>query len=697
MKIFFLNPAYGRDFCKSARWFCKSRGRVQRHPDFLCEAIAVAQQAGHGCKFIDGAARNILAAETQDMLKGFSPDLVVIQVTTPSIYSDISYAKIAKDTLGKDCLTVMVGAHVSAEPADTLQKAKGAVDILARREYDYTLTEIASGKKREDIAGISYLEGGTVVHNPDRAFVEEVDGLPMPAWEHINPYDYHDAGKLYPFITIIGSRGCFGRCTFCLFPQVMYGRKYRPKSAKRFVDEIEYDLKLFPFLKEIMFEDDTFVSVHNIERAKAICALLLERGLKFTWSANARPDSADLPVLKLMKKAGCRMLCVGYEFGDSSLLDAVKKGISQERMREFSYRCKEAGIMLHGCFMIGGPGETAESARRTIKFASELPLNTAQFSGVCAYPGTEFYSWCKTKNCLITKDWPDWVDEKLEQRTIVSLPGLSDKEINLLIDEGLKRFYLRPSQLLNILTHLDSWADIKTKIYGFRSFFDYFNKRKKAQGQGLREEWGHFWKRNNKETPEHTSWSKRRILQVLEPYVKPGMRVLDAGCGSGFFSRYFLSRGCLTYALDYSQEALSLTRSATDGKAAKYICEDLLDVNLAALYAGSFDLIFSDGLFEHFPRAEQNKLMYNFEKMKKEGGRIITFVPNKCSFWHIISPLYMRGIREIPFTPSKLVALHEESGLRIAKRGGVNVLPVYVSPERLFARHIGMLLFCVAE
>jgi radical SAM superfamily enzyme YgiQ (UPF0313 family) len=369
----------------------------------------------------------------------------------------------------------MVGAHVSAEPTDTLLKAAGALDVVARGEYDFTLREIAAGSDLGEIEGISYFADGAVIHNPDRPFIQNLDELPFPAWHHINPYDYHDAGKLYPFITLVGGRGCDGGCTFCLLPQVMYGRRYRARSPELVVDEMEYDLRLFPFLKEIMFEDDTLTLRRHLPRLQDLCEQILRRGIRIPWSANARPDITDKETLKLMKRAGCRMLCVGFEFGDQEILNSVRKGIKLERMEEFAHLCKEVGIRVHGCFMIGGPGETKLTALKTIEFAKSLPIDTAQFSGVCAYPGTEYYEWAKERGYLFPKDWPEWVDERFEQRAVVGFPQLSVDEINELVDRGLREFYLRPRQIMRILKNIKSWADLKTKFYGLRGFLNYFS------------------------------------------------------------------------------------------------------------------------------------------------------------------------------------------------------------------------------
>jgi radical SAM superfamily enzyme YgiQ (UPF0313 family) len=475
MKVFMLNPPYGKDFCRSARWYAKSRGRVQRHPDWMLVATAVLEKAGNQVKFLDGAALNLEIPQVRATIEEFHPDLTVIHTTTPSIYSDVDFAGLAKEVSGGR--TILIGPHVTALPAEVLDLAKDKVDMVARGEYDYTLRDIAAGMPLEGVNGISYRRNGGVVHNPPRPLIEDVDELPFPAWHHIDINDYHDAGKLYPFITLITGRGCENSCTFCLFPQVMYGRRYRARSPELVVDEIEYDMRLFPNLKEVMFEDDTFTMKWHKERLHAICNEMLRRGIKISWSANARVDLNDLETLGLMKRSGCRMLCVGFEFGSQGILNNVKKGTTLEQSRTFAENCHKVGIRVHGCFMIGGPGETRETALETIRFAQELPIDTVQFSGVCPYPGTEYYRWCEGHGYLVPKDWTEWVDKNLEQRTVISLPGLSMEEINEMVDLGLKSFYLRPLQMWRMIVEMRSLSDLKAKLYGLRSFLSYFISR----------------------------------------------------------------------------------------------------------------------------------------------------------------------------------------------------------------------------
>ena len=476
--VFVLNPPVVQDFCRSARWAARSRGRVQRHPDWLLTAVAVLEEAGFRVDFLDGPAMNLERQEVLSALEKSRPGLVVLHTTTPSIDSDLGYGSLAKELL-PNCRTVAVGPHVTAEPEDTLKRADGALDAVVRGEYDYTLRELAhlagaswDSSRLSEILGISsHDDDKEVVHTEPRPYLD-VNELPFPSWQHIDPKWYRDAGKRFPFITLISGRGCLGRCTFCRDVPLMEGKKLRMRDPELVVDEIEYDFSLFPYLKEVMFETDTFTA--SPKHVEGVCREVLKRNLRITWSCNCRTD-VDLELLPLMKQAGCRMLMVGFEFGTQEALDAVRKGTTLEHSVRLAKEARRLGFTVHGCFMFGAPGETRESARKTIEFAKSLPMDTVQFSGVCAYPGTEICRWARENGSLLPNTWREWVDEKWEQVTVLNYPELSKDEINRLIDQGLKEFYLRPKQMLRMALAVRSRDDLKRKLYGFLSFCGYFS------------------------------------------------------------------------------------------------------------------------------------------------------------------------------------------------------------------------------
>jgi radical SAM superfamily enzyme YgiQ (UPF0313 family) len=169
------------------------------------------------------------------------------------------------------------------------------------------------------------------------------------------------------------------------------------------------------------------------------------------------------------------MLCVGFEFGDQQVLNNVKKGTTVDQMYIFAENAAKAKLRIHGCFMFGGPGETWDTAQKTIQMSQELKIDTAQFTGVVAYPGTTYYDWAKKEGALIPQDWRQWVDDDYEQRTVVELPNLSRIQIDTLIDQGLKRFYLRPSQMWRMALNIRDFADVKAKLHGLKSFMGYFS------------------------------------------------------------------------------------------------------------------------------------------------------------------------------------------------------------------------------
>jgi len=472
MKIFFVNPMYSLGFSKSARWSAKSRGRTQRHPDYLAMATAVSREAGHQVYFLDAQAKNLPYHKSLEMLEFFKPDMTVIWSTTPSIYSDIAFAEQVK-IKDKNCMTVLVGAHPSALPEETL-KISDKIDAIAFNEFDYTIRDLANGARKENCLGLAWRKGNEIKINKQRPFITDLDSLPFPAWEFLDPFDYSDAGKLYPFITQIGSRSCPNACSFCNQRYNISGGAFRKQSPQRRLDEIQHDFKLFPMLKEIMIEDDTLASKENMQDAYDFCWEIMNRGMDFTWSANARPNIADATLLKTMKNCGLRMLCVGYEFGSQKSLDAVNKNITLAEMRLFSKLTRMFDIKVNGCFMIGAPNETRESALQTIEFAKELNPNTAQFSVIVPYPSTPFYDWAKKSGFIIAKDWDEWVNEDFEQSTVISYPQLSKEEMEGLVDRGLKEFYLRKGKVTELMFNIKSMSDIKRFYHGIRSFINYF-------------------------------------------------------------------------------------------------------------------------------------------------------------------------------------------------------------------------------
>ncbi|HEX77682.1 MAG TPA: radical SAM protein [Dehalococcoidia bacterium] len=482
MKILVINEPFVKDFCRTQRWAARTRGRVLRAPDWLAYATAVLEKHQYDVELYDFPAMNWGKDKLRELVQAKQPDVVVLDSTTPSIYSDIGCARVIKEAAGSK--VVMVGPHATALPEETLLEAKGAVDVICRGEYDYTVLDVVQsfekGKDLSSVLGISYMDRDGIKHNPDRPFIQNLDELPFPAWHHLDIMRYFDGGKLYPYVDMIAGRGCPYRCVFCLWPQVMHGHKYRLRSPNSVVDEMEYDLKRWPALKrgEIFFEDDTFTV--NRKRAAAICDEIMRRGLKVTWSVNSRADVVDMELFKKMKRAGCRELLVGFESGDQGQLERMNKRLTIEQSKEFTKAAREAGLDIAACFVMGLPGETKETMERTIEFALSQDFTTIQFSAAVPFPGTAYYNFCRERGSLKAESWEDWLDAG-EQSTVVEYPGLSKQDIVYYTDLGLKKFYFRPGYMVKFLLNTRSPSDLYRKLRGFKNFMSYLLNSRKSK------------------------------------------------------------------------------------------------------------------------------------------------------------------------------------------------------------------------
>ncbi len=472
MKVLVINEPFVKGFNRTQRWAARTRGRVLRAPDWLAYATAVLEQEGIDVKLYDFPAMDWGREELKDLVQKARPDYVVLDSTTPSIFSDIECAAACK--ADGNTKVIMVGPHASALPEETLLAAKGMVDAICIGEYDFTVRDvILAGDDLSSVKGICYMDNGVPRTTEPRPLIQDLDTLPFPAWHHLDLMKYFDGGKLHPYIDIFSGRGCPHTCMFCLWPQVMHGRKIRLRSPKNVVDEIEHDIALCPQVTktgEFFFEDDTFTVIKK--NAMAICEEILRRNLKITFSVNARTDTADEELFRSLKKAGCRELLVGFESGDQGMLDRMQKKETVEDAQRFMKLANKTGLDVHGCFVFGLPGETKETIEKTLDFALNLGLHTVQFAGAVPFPGTDYFGTCRREGLLKTEQWDLWLDGG-EQAAVVDYPGLSKETVTEAVDRGLKSFYFRPSYMIKFLLQTRSWGDLYRKLRGLKNFLSY--------------------------------------------------------------------------------------------------------------------------------------------------------------------------------------------------------------------------------
>ena len=445
-----LNPPFFPKFSRSSRSPAVAKGGTIYYPLWLSYAAGVLEKEGFETMLLDAPAESLSLGQVAEKAAEFKPRLLVVDTSTASIHNDVKVVEELKKKNPK-AFAVLVGPHASALPLESLKLSR-KVDAIARHEYDYIIRDLALelSKKKPGLSkvkGLTFRKNGKIKSNKEMPLIHDLDEIPFASKvykKHLNYKNYFYSANLWPEITIVTGRGCPHKCTFCVWPQTMMGRSYRYRSVENVVEEFKYIKESFPDAKEVFIEDDTLTA--NRERVRQLCRRLIEKRIGLTWSCNARAD-VDLQTLQLMKKAGCRLMCVGFESGDQQILNNIKKGTKLEIIRQFMKDSKKAGILVHGCFMLGNQGETKETVLKTIKFAKELDPDTAQFFPIMVYPGTESFDYFKKNKFLTTTDFAKWLDAEGLHNTIVSRPGLSAQDLVALCDEGRRQFYLRPKYI----------------------------------------------------------------------------------------------------------------------------------------------------------------------------------------------------------------------------------------------------------
>src|SRR5579862_9355632 len=449
MRTLFLQaPSFeGFDGGAGSRYQARREIRSFWYPTWLAQPAALVE----GSKLIDAPPHRLKRQQVAESARDF--DLAVLHTSVPSFASDVETIKALK-AVNPRLKIGLVGAKVAIDPGGSLS-ASPLIDFVARNEFDFTVKEVAEGRPWSEIAGLSYRNAsGLVVHNDERAILENMDLLPFvtPVYKRdLNISNYFIGYLQHPYLSIYTGRGCRSKCTFCLWPQTVGGHRYRVRSAENVIAEVRWIKEHMPEVKEIMFDDDTFTDSSNLARVEAIARGMGE--LNMTWSCNAK---ANVPykTLKVMKENGLRLLLVGYESGDDQILLNIKKGLRTDIARRFTEDCRKLGILIHGTFILGLPGETTETIEKTIRFAKEINPHTIQVSLAAPYPGTTLYRQAVDNGWLQENDAVNLVNERGVQLAAISYPHLSKEQIFHSMEVFYKRFYFRPGKIWEIVREM---------------------------------------------------------------------------------------------------------------------------------------------------------------------------------------------------------------------------------------------------
>src|SRR3990172_2843100 len=454
MSILLINP----------QWV-KREGNISKDiascmpPLGLAQIASFLEERFFKVEILDVHAERIGLDKIYQHINDKQPWFIGITATTSIINNTMEIARLCKRFLPQTKI-VLGGVHPTVLPDEVLSNE--SVDFVIRGEGEYTFWELARGDDIREIPGLSYKSNGVYIHNEARALIENLDSLPYPAYHLLPMHRYYPtlgAYKRLPAISMVATRGCPGRCTFC-YGGVL-GEKIRRISPRRLVDEIRL-LKDNYGIKEIQFYDDTFTVFKD--EVKEFCTLLLSENIDITWSCFARVDYVDKDMLRIMKDSGCHQVMFGIESADEGILKNINKRINLNGAEEAIALTKKLGMDVRATFMLGNPGETLETMEKTIQFAIKTSPDVVVFNITTPYPGTKMFNWAKECGYLNTLDW-----EKYDlSHPVMNLPTVSSEMVLRYYQDAYRRFYLLLPYLCRRLLRFFSWTEVKMNISAFK-------------------------------------------------------------------------------------------------------------------------------------------------------------------------------------------------------------------------------------
>ncbi|MGL1863772.1 MAG: B12-binding domain-containing radical SAM protein [Pseudodesulfovibrio sp.] len=447
-----LKERYGRE--------CGIFGGKQIPLGIYCLA-SYLRDNGYAVHLIDGEAQELTEQDVLGFIREHDINVLAISSTTVAFHRAKLIAQLAKEQ-SPEIVTIIGGPHVSCLPRHPMQF--DVFDFAVQGEGEVTMLEFLQtlevGGNFSDVKGMLYRVDGKVVENEKRPYIDDLDSLPIPAYDLISspeqytppPFNY----RKKPVVNIMTSRGCPNNCTFC--ERSTFGQKARKKSAAKIVDEIEYVMKTLG-AREIAFVDDTFTIWPD--RIYEIFAMTKARGLHFPWTCMSRINTVDDKLLEFMRDTGCWSIAFGIESGDETILKTIRKNIKLEKVRKVVSKCSELGIVTKGFFIVGHPKETLETIEKTIKFACSLDLDYAMATVNTPMPGTEQFKNVDQYGVLDKTNWEDF-----NYWSPVFVPhGLSEELILEKSEDFLRRFYVRPRIIYRQGKMIfGSWENIKQLI-----------------------------------------------------------------------------------------------------------------------------------------------------------------------------------------------------------------------------------------
>ena len=477
MYVLIINPPWpGKGYgTRSQNRIIKHRSdKFLQYPVFLAYSASQLIASGHDVSYLDSVIQNLDMAQTITRVKDIGPEVIFMETTTPSIEADYKNLISLKDATGAKI--IVGGPHATYFHKEVIDECP-VIDIVIRHEFDTKIADVVSSiNDPSSVSGITFRRGNDIVENSDGHVCEDLDTVPFPDRDTVPWQDYLEAWySRKPFMNMMTSRGCPYHCTFCLWPQVMYGHKQRFRSLDNVFQEIHLLVGKYG-LREVNIDDGTFTT--NRKRVMEFCHRLRSEKLNLIWTCNGRVDNIDEEMLREMKSAGCKMIRFGVESGSQEVLDKIKKGLTLDRIEKGFRMTKRAGIQALGGFMFGFPYDTRETVEQTIQFAKKLSPDQVQFSINMSYPGTSLYEYAKKNNLVLAQSFKEF---DMTHGPVVKTADMERDDLRDILARAYREFYFRPEYVLQTLCHLKDQDEVRRVFRSLKSLLKTINLHRKSK------------------------------------------------------------------------------------------------------------------------------------------------------------------------------------------------------------------------
>lgn len=476
MRIVVLNPPTTKasNVARDSIYGCWCKGKrlggTTNPPHPLILIGTILKDNGNIVSVVDAPMQRLNCKDME--IRAQNIDIVVVNSSVMTFGEDADVLLRMKGSNKK--LTTIVCGAAPTFMADFCLKHDG-IDYVVFNEPDFIIKElierISSNGDVDNIPGIGFKNNGTYIKNDFAPLISNLDFIPFSDWsmleykgEYFNPII-----ERYPYVTDLTTRGCHGKCTFCMSPK-FYGSKVRGRSAQNVIEGFRRHKA--NGIKEIYLRDEMFTAFkgRNVEIFEA----MIKEDMDFTWICSSRVDAVDKDMLALMKRSGCHTIKFGVESGNQEILNRVKKDIDLDDVRKTFHLCSTLKIKTHAHFMVGMPGENKDTLKQTIRFAKEINPTTATFGMMTPYPGTPIFE-------QIAMKYPDIRNGfSIDLETLHSTSFFTDTVCDLTAEELSqsvlqihREFYFRLSYLLGWFKRIKSFDDLRRVLKAGIKLFDF--------------------------------------------------------------------------------------------------------------------------------------------------------------------------------------------------------------------------------